>query len=94
MKTKHKLRLIKGEFMPADAGKVLSGLFSYKINYHQKELFSNQERFSNDLLNSKKRIVQLKTTAEELTKIIDATTVSGQKLQISCVVEITVMDGE
>ena len=54
--------------MPVDAGKVLSGLFSYKINYHQKELFSNEERFSNDLLNSKNRIVQLKTTAEELKK--------------------------
>ena len=52
--------------MPVDSGKVLSGLFSYKINYHQKE------RFSNDLLNLKNRIVQLKTTAEELKKIIDA----------------------
>lgn len=92
MKTKHKLKLIKGEFMPVDAGKVLSGLFGYKINYHQKELFSNEERFSNDLLNSKKRIVELKATAEDLKKIIDATTANGKKLQISCVVEITVMD--
>lgn len=88
MNTKHNLKLIEGKFTPIEAGEVLFGLISYKINYHQMELFSNEERFGKDLSNSKKRIDELKTVHSSLKKIIDLTSKKGQILKINCVIEI------
>ena len=88
MNTKHNLKLIDGKFTPIEAGKVLFGLISYKMNYHQLELFSDEERFGKDLSNSKKRIEELKTVHSSLKKIIDLTSKKGQLLKINCVIEI------
>ena len=94
MKTKHNLKLIEGKFIPSEAGKVLSGLINYKINYHQMELFSNEERFGKDVSNSKKRIEELKAVTGSLKKIIDFTSDKGQILQLSCAVEIIILNAE
>lgn len=94
MNTKHNLKLIDGKFLPAEAGKVLFGLLSYKINYHQMELFSNEERFGKDLSNSIKRIKELKVVNSSLKKIIDLTSEKGQILKISCFIKIIALDGE
>lgn len=94
MATKHHLQLIKGNFTPSEAGKVLSGLINYKINYHQMELFSRVERFGKDLSNSKKRIEELREVAGSLKKIIDSTSDKEKILQINCSVEITFLDCE
>ena len=94
MNTKHNLKLIDGKFLPPEAGKILFGLISYKVNYHQMELFSNEERFAKDLSNSKKRIEELKAVNSSLKQIIDLTSKKKQILQISCFIEITVLDNE
>ncbi len=88
MNTKHNLKLIDGNFSPIEAGKVLFGLISYKINYHQMEMFSNEERFGKDLSNSKKRIDELKTAHASLKELIDHGSEKGQILKINCVIEI------
>ena len=94
MNTKHNLKLIDGKFLPAEAGKVLFGLLSYKINYHQMELFSNEERFDKDLSNSIKRIEELKAVNSTLETILRLTSENKQLLKISCFIEITRLDAE
>lgn len=88
MNSKYNLQLIDGKFSPNEAGNVLFGLISYKINYHQKELFSNKERFGQDLSNSEKRIEELKTVHRSLKQIIDLSSEQGQPMKINCVIEI------
>ena len=94
MNNKHSLKLIDGKFQPSQAGKVLFGLLSSKVNHHQMELFSNEERFGKDLSNSKKRIEQLKIVQSSLKQIIDLAYEKNEVLKISCVIKITVLNGE
>ncbi len=94
MNNKHSLKLIDGKFPPSQAGKVLFGLLSFKVNHHQMELFSNEERFGKDLSNSKKRIDQLKIVQSSLKEIIDQASHKNEVLKISCVIKITVLDGK
>jgi hypothetical protein len=94
MANKHKLKLIDGTFTPSEAGKVLFGLIGHKINYHQTELFSDEERFAKDVSRSKKRIEALKAVNIDLKKILSTTAEKDQKLQIKSMIEITIVNGK
>ena len=65
------LKLIDGTFKAEDAVNVLLGLVSYKINYHQNELFLHKEQFGSDVKNSEKRITELKKLLHTLKQKID-----------------------
>lgn len=92
MKNRHNLKLIDGKFKPAEAGKVLFDLISRKINHHQMEIFSNEERFGKDLSNSKNRIEQLKELRRSLEEIINYTSEKGLNLKIESFIEITFIE--
>ncbi len=92
MENKHILKLIDGKFTPSEAGKVLFELISRKINHHQMEIFSNEERFGKDLSNSKNRIDELRVTNDYLKNIIDSTSIKQELLQISCFIEINILN--
>ncbi len=88
MQQQHRLKLIDGTFAPQEAGKILFELINRKINYHKMELFSNNERFSNDTANSAKRIEELKRTHNSLKEIIEYATEKKQQLQVGSFIEI------
>lgn len=92
MENKHVLKLIDGIFMPSDAGNVLFDLISRKINYHQIELFSNEERFGNDLSNSISRIKQLNEMKNSLHEIIAYASEKGMSLKIESRIHITCIE--
>ncbi len=92
MENKHVLKLIDGIFMPSDAGNVLFDLISRKINYHQIELFSNEERFGNDLSNSISRIKQLNDIKNSLHEIIAYASENGMSLKIESRIHITCIE--
>jgi len=92
MENKHVLKLIDGIFMPSDAGNVLFDLISRKINYHQIELFSNEERFGNDLSNSISRIEQLNEIKNSLQEIIVYASEKGMSLKIDSLIHITCIE--
>jgi hypothetical protein len=92
MENKHVLKLIDGIFMPSDAGNVLFDLISRKINYHQIELFSNEERFGNDLSNSISRIKQLNDIKNSLHEIIAYASEKGMSLKIESYIHITCIE--
>ncbi|MFP5041193.1 hypothetical protein [Parasediminibacterium sp. JCM 36343] len=92
MSTKHSFKLIDGVFTPLEADKILSGLIKYKINHHQMELFSNQERFGKDVSNSIKRVEELKAVTSSLKNTLGFIAERGQKMQINCSIEIITLD--
>ncbi|HCW08505.1 MAG TPA: hypothetical protein DGG95_14195 [Cytophagales bacterium] len=65
---KHTLKLIEGNFTKDKASLLLLELLAHKIQYHQLQKFSSEERFGKDLDFSEKRIAELK---EEKEKLID-----------------------
>jgi hypothetical protein len=89
MENKQVLKLIDGTFLPSEAGKVLFELINRKINYHQMERFSNEERFGKDESNSRGRIEQLKDARRRLEEIIDYTSIKGLRLKIESSIDIT-----
>jgi hypothetical protein len=62
--------LINGKFSPEDAESVLTALFNYKIDYHQRDDFSKHIRFNHDIEHSKKRVQELTETKEIIKQLI------------------------
>ena len=68
MKIKEPIKLIEGKFSPEDAKEVLLELINHKINFHSLKNFSSEERFSQTIEGSKKRIEYLKEAKRKLLK--------------------------
>ena len=70
MKNNQEFKLIDGTFSIEDANKVLTTLLNYKIDYHNREDFSNYIRFNKNLEHSKKRIQELTEAKEQIRSLI------------------------
>lgn len=53
MENNQEFKLIDGTFSAEDADRVLTTLLNYKIDYHNREDFSNHIRFNKDIEHSK-----------------------------------------
>jgi len=90
MERKENYQLINGTFTTEEANTLLTKLFNYKIDFHNREDFSNHIRFNRDLEHSKKRINELNKTKDELTKIILENKDKNVKFRIEGVITIDV----
>ena len=91
MKNHHQFQLLDGTFTPSEASQVLLDLIHSKMDFHNKEKYSNEERFGRDPSHSEKRLrelTQLKVSVKELLASVEA---AGQKLQIEGRLDITVI---
>jgi hypothetical protein len=70
MEHNQNFKLIDGIFAADEAEKIINALLNYKIDYHNREDFSNHIRFNQSIENSKNRIQELTTTKEEIKKLI------------------------
>lgn len=70
MENNSEFKLIDGTFSAAEAEQVLTKLFNYKIDYHNREDFSNHIRFNKDIEHSKKRVNELIETKEAVRKLL------------------------
>ena len=70
MKNNQEFKLIDGTFSIEDANKVLTTLLNYKIDYHNREDFSNHIRFNKNIDHSKKRIQELTEAKEQIRSLI------------------------
>lgn len=70
MENNQEFKLIDGTFSIEDADRVLTTLLNYKIDYHNREDFSNHIRFNKDIEHSKKRIQELTETKEQIKNLI------------------------
>lgn len=90
---KHTIKLIDGTFTLPKAKKLLLELLSYKINYHQMEKFSNEERFGADREQSAKRIKELDEEKTAVTKWIK-TLDERKALTINCKIKLEITKHE
>ncbi len=88
MDATHNLKLIDGEFTPAEARKMILDLVSSKINYHAMEAFSIRERFNGDVAYSEKRIEELKKARSCLEDFINQASDNGLNLKVESVINI------
>jgi len=91
---RHKnVRLIAGTFSVPDARDVLLGLLTYKIEFHQRKAFGDQERFGKVDRHSAKRIAELKECRQMLRRFLDEAALRSDTLRMDSVVKIGVVGG-
>ena len=83
MEQDQNFKLIDGIFTAEEAEKVLTTLLNYKIDYHNREDFSNHIRFNQSIEHSKKRIQELNSTKDDIKKMIQESKKEGYKLIIN-----------
>ena len=90
MQNLSEFKLIDGNFSAEEATQILTALINYKIDYHNREDFSNHIRFNKDLEHSKKRVNQLIEAKDLLPALLDQANSPNLKLKINGTVTIIV----
>jgi len=85
---KHSHKLIDGKYNVEQANEILFSLVNSKINFHNHEIFSNQERFNADVSHSVNRIAELKEVHEEIKRQLVFAKENGLKLKVKSSVDI------
>jgi len=75
-------KFIDGVFTIDDADKLLIALLNYKIDYHNREDFSNHIRFNQKMAHSKVRIQELIATKDEIKQVIASAKEKNKRLVI------------
>lgn len=88
MKHETKFKLIEGIFSQEEAINILTALFDYKIDYHNKEDFSNHIRFNKDISHSKQRIQELIESKNAVLEMIEKSKSSTRNLIINSSIKI------
>ena len=88
MKDQQRFQLIEGTFTPAAARKVLLDLVQTKIDYHQKEKFSEQIRFGADVSQSQRRLDELHKLHGELKALLDIAAREDTDLKVNGWIEV------
>ena len=89
MKDKQHFQLIDGTFTPSEAARVLLSLVKSKMDYHNMEKFSNEERFGRDLSHSEKRLHDLAKLNTNLKELFQSAAEANQHLKIKGWIEVT-----
>ena len=88
MEKEHDFKFIDGIFTFDDADKLLVALLNYKIDYHDREDFSNHIRFNHEMAHSKARIQELVATKDEIKQVISSAKEKNKRLVINSTLSI------
>jgi hypothetical protein len=88
MEKEHDFKFIDGIFTFDDADKLLIALLNYKIDYHDREDFSNHIRFNHEVTHSKARIQELVATKADIKQIIATAKAKNKRLIINSTLTI------
>ena len=91
MEAYHSLNLIDSVFSTSEATDVLVTLIRNKINFHNLEIFSLEERNGEHIERSKKRLEELKKTNEKLTEIIQYAEKKDKFLKVFSSIDIEII---
>ncbi len=89
MAEKLDFNLVLGNYTPDEAATVLLSLINSKINYHQLDVFRQQERGDGDGQRSKQRIEDLTTSREKVSQLLERSQKDGLRISVRGVIEIT-----
>jgi hemerythrin superfamily protein len=92
MNSNKKLQLIEGEFSFNEAKEILTSMFVSKINFHNIQNWSSQERYGKDDETAQKKIPLLKNEIEKLEEIILEAKANNKKLVINSEIIISLKD--
>lgn len=87
-----KLKLIEGEFSFNEAKEILTSMFNSKINFHNIQNWSSQERYGKDDETAQMKIPILKNEIEKLEEIILEAKANNKKLIINSEINISLKD--
>jgi hypothetical protein len=88
MGTKHSINLIDNIFTPSEANDVLITIIRNKINFHNLEIFSLEERNGENIERSKKRLEELHESNKKLLEIIHFAERNNYNLKVFSSIEI------
>lgn len=83
MVTSFSFQLVEGTYLPSEAKKILMTLLHDKINYHEREAFSTEERFGIKAKHSLQRIEALQKVVEEVLAQIEIAQANEMDLVIN-----------
>jgi hypothetical protein len=92
MKTNSEFSLIDGKFTAEQAEQVLIALVNYKIDFHNRQDFSNHIRFNDSLEHSKKRVNQLQETKINMQEFLKSIKLSDTNLVIKSTITVSIED--
>ncbi len=84
-------QLIEGTFDAHDAAEVLLSVLSDKINFHEVQIISCEERNSEGGVYSKKRFDELRKVRDEVTTMVQDARKKGYRFEISSRVDINLI---
>lgn len=87
-----KLTLIEGEFYFDEAKEILMSMFSSKINFHNIQNWSSQERYGKDNEIAQKRIPELKNEMKKLEEILSEAKAKNKKLVVGSEIIISLLE--
>ncbi len=76
------IKLVEGNYTPAEAADILFSLIGDKIKFHNMQMLSLQERFGIDSVHSEQRIKELKEAKMQVKDLIIQARDAGLTLQI------------
>lgn len=87
-----KLTLIEGKFSFDEAKEILMTMFSSKINFHNIQNWSSQERFGKDDEVAQKRIPVLRNEMKILEEILLEAKAQNKKLAVNSEINISLLE--
>jgi hypothetical protein len=90
MEKEQDFKFIDGVFTFDDADKLLIALLNYKIDYHNREDFSNHIRFNQEMAHSKVRIQELIATKDDIKQVIASAKQNNKRLIINSTLTIRI----
>ena len=88
MKQLYAIDLINSYFSKEEATELILSLINYKIDYHNREDFSNHIRFNNNIEHSNIRVEELNQTIIAFKKFIKEHTDNPTKFKIKSFISI------
>ncbi len=91
MNNTQQFKLIDGTFNAPEAAQILLSLVKSKIDFHNLQKVSNEERFGVDLARSDQRLAELRQLHETLKSICASAGKNGQRVQVDGHIAITLV---
>lgn len=90
MKKEENIDLIKGEFSPDEAKKILFTIINDKIKFNSRQILGMEERNSGDPERCKKRLAELKISLDSVLKLMEEAKLANSIIEIDAEIKICI----
>lgn len=90
MKKEENIDLIKGEFSPDEAKKILFTIINDKIKFNSRQILGIEERNSGDPERYKKRLADLKISLDSVLKLMKEAKFANATIHIDAEIKICI----